>query len=258
MGKDDIVGSVVLQIPSSSRGSAAVGPQRAQAEPSRGAPVERPSAPRAGDNQPWAGGPSSIIAVKEGETVPEGYTLAVRNVGKAADGRGSTAVISRDTVDLCTPPDSAANMPDSNVEAAKRAAAARRNAMKSTNRQAQVTFAKEVKDSLAGGRPPSMKLDEDDTHLKSRWHATAKEVAYKFLDLRKESWKSYSIFDKGKVHKEINAIIKFDPPLDGKRIDKYLAGHLRSARAVWKAHWQRYGPDNRHHNCPEEAWAKLI
>ena len=254
----DSVGLVELQIPSSSRGSGAVECHRAQAEPSRGAQFGRPLVPSADNNQHRAGGPSHIIAAREGGTLPEGYKYTVRDVGKASAGRGSTDVIGRDTVDLSTPPDSGANMMDAGVEAEKRTAAARKNATKSSNRQAIVTFAREVKDSLAEGRPPVLKLADDDTHLKARWHTVAKEVAYKFLDLRKESWKSYSIFDKGKVHKELNAILKFDPPLDATRIDKYLAGHLRSARAVWKAHWQRYGPDNRHHNCPEEAWATLI
>lgn len=60
------------------------------------------------------------------------------------------------------------------------------------------------------------------------------------------------------MHKEINTTYKFDLPIDPKRIEKYLAGHLRSSRAVWKAHWQRHGPDNRHPNCPEEAWETLI
>ena len=41
-------------------------------------------------------------------------------------------------------------------------------------------------------------------------------------------------------------------------VEKYLAGHLCSSRAVWKAHWMRYGDFERHHNCPEEAWDKLI
>lgn len=115
-----------------------------------------------------------------------------------------------------------------------------------------------MKDLLVEGRPPTLNVSEDETHLKARWYAAAKEIAYKLLDLRKEGWRGYSIFDKGKVHKELNAQYKLDPPLDPKRVDKYLAGHLRSSRAVWKAHWQRCGDFDRHHNCPEEAWEKLI
>lgn len=66
------------------------------------------------------------------------------------------------------------------------------------------------------------------------------------------------MFEKAVVHKELNAQYKFDPPLDPKRVDKYLCGHLRSARAVWKTHWLQYGDDARHPNCVEEAWQKLI
>lgn len=98
-----------------------------------------------------------------------------------------------------------------------------------------------------------MNVNEEQTHLKARWHATTKEVAYRILDLRKEGWKACSIFEKARVHKELNALIKFDPPLDPKRLEKYLAGHLWSARAVWKAHWLRHGDDARHPNCPKEA-----
>ena len=119
-------------------------------------------------------------------------------------------------------------------------------------------FAKEMKDSLAGGRLPTVTVLEGQLHLKARWHSAAKEVAYSTLDLSKDGWKAYSVFDKCKVHKELNEKYKFDPPLDPKRVDKYLAGHLRSSRAAWKAHWLKYGDDNRHQNCPEDSWAKLI
>lgn len=93
--------------------------------------------------------------------------------------------------------------------------------------------------------------------MKSIWHAAAKEVAYKLLDLRKESWKDYSIFEKSLVHNELNEQFKFIPPINPKRIDKYLSGHLRTSRGVWKAHWKKFGAANRHHNCPQEAWDKL-
>jgi hypothetical protein len=45
------------------------------------------------------------------------------------------------------------------------------------------------------------------------------------------------MFEKILVHKELNSQYKFDPPLDPKRVDKCLTGHLRSARAVLKAQW---------------------
>lgn len=59
------------------------------------------------------------------------------------------------------------------------------------------------------------------------------------------------------MHKELNEVYKFDPPLDPFVIDKFLSAHLRTSRAVWKAHWKKYGNEHRHHNCPEEAWASL-
>ena len=60
--------------------------------------------------------------------------------------------------------------------------------------------------------PPVVSAREDQTHLKARWHAAAKEAAYRLLDLRKESWKEYTIFDKGLVHSELRTHYKFDPP----------------------------------------------
>jgi hypothetical protein len=137
-------------------------------------------------------------------------------------------------------------------------AAERRNETKRQNREAQSSLIKEVKEALAEGRPANVKVSENARHLKARWHAAAKEVAYKFLDLRRESWKSYSPFEKTKVRKELAAIIKFNPPLEPHVVDKYIAGHLRSARAVWKAHCLQHGDDDRHPNCPEEAWETLI
>lgn len=115
-----------------------------------------------------------------------------------------------------------------------------------------------MKDSLAVGRPPSINVSEQETHMKVRWHSAAKEVAYKILDMRKEGWKGYSLHDKGKVHKELNEKYKFDPPLDPQRVEKYLAEHLRSSRAVWKTHWLKHGDEDWHHNCPKDAWEQLI
>jgi hypothetical protein len=133
----------------------------------------------------------------------------------------------------------------------------KRNTTRNKNRKANTSFAKELKNSLASGRAANVSVPVEQTDLKSAWHAATKEVAYKFLDLRKESWKDYSLFEKAVVHAQLNEAYKFDPPLDPKRVDKFLSGHLRTSRAVWKAHWKK-GPENRHHNCPEEAWAKLI
>ena len=166
--------------------------------------------------------------------------------------RTSTATVTAPTelVDLCTPP--------SDADTDKRRAMDKRNLTRTLNKHANAAFLREMKDSLAGGRSPSLNVPESATHLKARWHTAAKDAAYRLLDLRKESWKEYSNFDKGKVYSEINQKFKFDPPIEPRRINKYLAGHLRSSRAVWKAHWQVHGDHNRHHNCPEEAWETLI
>ena len=163
-----------------------------------------------------------------------------------------------DTVDFSTPPKAALPNPQDVTENTKSTSRARRNLARSINRKAHTTFAKELKDSLATGQPATIKIPQSQTDLKSRWHAAAKEVAYKLLDMRKENWKEYSFFEKETVHREVNERYGFDPPIDPKRIDKYLSGHLRTARAVWKAHWQKYGDGQRHHNCPVAAWEKLI
>lgn len=46
-----------------------------------------------------------------------------------------------------------------------------------------------MKDALAICRSIRINLDHDKTDLKGRWHATAKEMVYKILDLKKEGWK---------------------------------------------------------------------
>ena len=89
-------------------------------------------------------------------------------------------------VDLTTPPDGGPQMPGEDVDNIKRQAAERQKAGRSTNKHVQASFVKEVKDSLAAGRPPAINVSEDQTHLKARWHSAAKDAAYKLLDLRKE------------------------------------------------------------------------
>ena len=194
-----------------------------------------------------------VLALREDDPLPAGYKYVVREQVEP-----TTTINSADTVDLTTPPKEPRHTTVEAADEDKRRASARRNAHRSTNKRVHASFAKEMKDSLAEGRPPEINIGEEQGHLRARWHSIAKEAAYKILDLRKEGWKSYNIFEKGKVHREVNAALKIDPPLDPKRIDKYLAAHLRSARAVWKAHWIKHGDANRHPNCPEEAWAKLI
>jgi hypothetical protein len=198
-------------------------------------------------------GAPQVFAIREGEPLPEGFSLVVR-----APTTPTATVKAIPTVDLSTPPSCATHIPLEDIETAKRTAAERRNQTRRANREAHSSLLKEVKEALAGGRAPAVNVSEEQTHLKARWHAVAKEVAYKFLDLRKKSWRSYTMFEKAKVHKELDALYKFKPPLDPKKVDKYLAGHLRSARAAWKAHWLQHGDDARHPNCPEEAWEKLI
>lgn len=57
-----------------------------------------------------------------------------------------------------------------------------------------------MKDSLVERRPPSVNVHEDQTELKARWHSTVKEIAYGIIDLSKDGWKGYFVFDKCKIH----------------------------------------------------------
>ena len=236
----------------SERGGDSAGNQRTATIPTR----EPAADTRNTRDQHIAGadaGAPEVLMLREGQTLPEGYTLVV------CDPRPlNIATLSPDILDLTTPPDRDAHMVEEDVDVEKRAAAAKRNVRRSTNKHAHTSFVKEVKVALAGGEPPSIHVSENETHLKARWHSAAKECAYKLLDLRKEGWKHYTLWDKERVHKELIRHYKFDPPLDPKVVDKYLAGHLRSSRAVWKSHWLKHGDKGRHPNCPEEAWAKLI
>ena len=198
-----------------------------------------------------------MLAVKDGDPIPEGYALVVPTRAEPVPCARTPERSARDTVDLSTPPRH--NEPNSVEvpETAKSKTAARRNLTRNTCRKANATFARELKDSLATGQPTKIKVAEDQNDLKGVWHAAAKEVAYKFLDLTKESWKEYTHFEKSRVHNEVNEQFHFEPPIDPKRIDKYLSSHLRTSRAVWKAHWKKNGPTERHHNCPQDAWKKL-
>jgi hypothetical protein len=214
--------------------------------------------PSAEERRWTAEGPPNLIAVREGDALPKGYSYDVRAPPNASPAQVASVLNCGDGVDLTKQPDDASHGVGADKGPAKTKAKARRNVARSKNKQALKSYAKEVKDSLAGGRPPCLNVSEDQTHLKSRWQAAAKEIAYKYLDLRKEGWKCYTLFEKTRVHNEVNTAYKFDPPLDPKRIDSYLASHLRSSRAVWKAHWLRYGDHERHHNCPQEAWDGLI
>ena len=252
---------LVLQVASTSRGNSAPSGSRGGGSVGNATPHPvRPAGPsRASNSQReeerrvTTDGGQQVFAIREGEPLPEGFSLLVR-----ATGTPTATAVPAPTVDLTTPPGRATPRPVEDVDSAKRSAAERRNQTRRSNREAHTSLVKEVKEALAEGRPPTVKVSERPRHLKARWHAAAKEVAYKFLDLTKESWKSYSTFEKTAVRKEIDLIIKCNPPLEPHVVDKYLAGHLRSARAVWKAHWSQHGDDARHPNCPEAAWESLI
>jgi hypothetical protein len=193
-----------------------------------------------------------LMVLKDGEPISQGYSYVVRERPDAAPhGRC-------ETVDLSTPTKFSTPTAGDVHGNAKNTTATKKNLTRNLNKKANSEFAKEVKDALASGRPPIIKLSEERTDLKARWHAAAKEVAYKLLDLRKESWKEYTMFEKSMIHKVLDEQYKFDPPIDPPQVDKYLSGHLRTSRAVWKAHWLKYGDASRHHNCPEAAWEKLI
>lgn len=200
---------------------------------------------------------SNLIALKDGVSVPEGYALVVDTRAEPAPLLRVQLRSAGETVDLSTPPKATVTATEKGSANAKSIAATKRNLTRNTNRKANASFAKELKESLATGDPITIKDADEQGNLKAVWHAAAKEVAYKFLDLTKETWKDYSIFEKTMVHDEINAQFKFDPPITQKRIDNYLSSHLRTSRAVWKAHWKKNGPSERHHNCPQAAWDRL-
>lgn len=254
-GQDRVAEMWSMQIASTSRDAVARPSLRAcpPPDPNRG----RSAPTRLRSPSPTSSLNPQYIALREGEAAPAGYTHMVQDRGSAGRTRAVQVNAECETGDLCTPPRSADNSREEHAETAPITVAAKRNLAKNMNRKANATFAREMKESLAAGRPPTRHVPDEHTDLKSRWHAAAKTVAYKLLDLRKDGWKEYTNFDKARVHKELNAEYKFDPPLDQKRVEKYLSGHLRTSRAVWKAHWLKYGDSQRHHNCPEEAWEAL-
>ena len=268
LGRDNMTGLIdnsrlflMLQVASTSRGPGVPSTQSGTA-PARNCKTTHvprpPPAPntlvsKAQENRGTRGEAPQVLALREGQALPEGYSYVVRTPGSLNKRKPPT-----DTVDLSTPPDVDVHVAGEDADATKRRIAEKKNETRSKNKQAHASFAREVKESLAAGRPPSISVSDQETHLKARWHSAAKEVAYKVLDMRKEGWKGYTMHDKGKLHKELNEKYKFDPPLDPQRVEKYLAGHFRSSRAVWKAHWLKHGDDDRHHNCPEDAWEQLI
>ena len=205
-----------------------------------------------------ADGNPQIFALRGGEPLPDGYIFAVRDPSRE-NPVDSTPTKSARATNFGSPPGRHVGQAvNDHADKQKSVAAARRNLTRNANKKAHASYVKEVKESLATGRPVTINVAEGQHDLKSRWHAAAKEAAYKLLDLRKEGWKDYTLFEKSKVRDEINDKYHFDPPIDPRKVDKYLAGHLRTSRGVWKAHWQKHGDDNRHPNCPVEAWGVLI
>ena len=177
-----------------------------------------------------------VIALREGDALPEGYTYAVRAGAKIVSTDKTTMKECATVVDLCIPPNACSRGSDGPADATKTAAARRRSRIRKTNKQANATYALQMKELLTGGRTPTITATKTDTHLKSRWHAAAKTIVYNLMEF-KEGWKGYSIFEKGLIHQEPNAQYKFDSPMDLKLMEKYLAGHLRTSRAVWKTQW---------------------
>lgn len=136
----------------------------------------------------------------------------------------------------------------------------RKAELRRRNRKAHIEFTKEIKSSIAAGKRPTIKRSRRGTtgDLKSRWHSAVKEVAYSVLDLRIKEWGGYSTHDKKMLHDEIKSRFSFDPPVTEKEINRYLAGHLRSQRGVWKLHWEKFGENNKHPGCPVEVWQTLV
>lgn len=253
-----MVGSNNRRPPQASTSRVGGGPSTPQLRPPAEAPRtwnghSSPSIPQGGSPRR-----PQLLVLKDGEAIPAGYSYVVRDGCNITQSTHRQSHEARENVELSTPPTAACPNPRDVTDNTKSTTSAKRNLAKSINRKANATFAKEVKEALATGRPATIKIPESSTDLKCRWHAAAKEVAYRLLDMRKEGWKEYSIFEKETIHREVNERYNFDPPIDPKTLDKYLSGHLRTARAVWKAHWQKYGDGQRHHNCPAAAWEKLI
>ena len=75
-----------------------------------------------------------------------------------------------------------------------------------------------------------------DNRFESQVACCSKKSGLQTPRFEKKNWKEYTVFESGMVHRELNVQYKFDPPIDPKRVDKYLSGHLRTSCAVWKAH----------------------
>jgi hypothetical protein len=115
--------------------------------------------------------------MREGAILPEGYCYATRAIGQPVSGDVDKTANQVETVDLSTPPKAGRHVLEGVAYTPKSAACARRNAKRNTNRHAHTSFARKMKDSLVERRSPTLNVSEDETHLKARWHAAAKEIA---------------------------------------------------------------------------------
>ena len=167
------------------------------------APASRHNSPR--EARKRTGDASQVIGTRDGAVLPDGYEYTIRKVARQMPAAPEASRIPVPSFDACTPPRAPVCRTDGPAEPPGRSESARRNAARSSNKLAHAAFARELKDSLAEGRPPAVSVGGEDSHMKARWHAAAKEMAYNLLDLRKEGWKGYSDFDKAKLHKELNA-----------------------------------------------------
>lgn len=104
---------VLLQVATTSRGNKGRALQRgggnvqnARTWAGNVAPQAPPtSTTRAQGNRPGKEGPAEVLAIREGEELPDGYEYVVRTGGKEGAAHVSKAAITTDTVDLTTPPE---------------------------------------------------------------------------------------------------------------------------------------------------------
>ena len=114
------------------------------------APVQAPSAgtstKRAPEKAGTLGMAPSVMAVRDGETLPAGYSYVVRDTAHP-----HTSDIPRETVDLTTQPEGPGHAGGEDTDIAKQYAHERCKDNRNTNKHLHASFAKEVKDSMAGG-----------------------------------------------------------------------------------------------------------
>lgn len=142
------------------------------------------------------GGNHRTNPVRLPETRPRGHTNTTHAPPLVSHAERSPARTHNIPIDVSSPPRGVAQSPRDHVDSASGRPASNRNFARNANRKANASFAREMKESLAGGRPVTYRAPEGQNDLKGRWHAAAKEVAYSVLDLRKEGWRNYNMFEK--------------------------------------------------------------